>query len=129
MRRRELVVAVTAAVLVAVVDAVLLQRKASFFTGGFLSEHHLDSFGASALFVLLCVASNLALTFPLAMLGAAGALRWRVSSAAAALLAFLTALAPLLFATFIAYQLWMYIGDADLGMLFQLTGRHLSEFL
>jgi arylsulfatase A-like enzyme len=117
-----------AALIVSAVDAALLQRSRSLFTGGFLSVNHLDTipqvaaFAASSLMIDAAVAGLLA---AVAMLGLASLKARRVAVIAGGLMA---AIGPLVIANVIAYQLVRYLGDAfDIGLMFDLTGRSIAE--
>ena len=121
------VVAATAAAMTAL-DAVLLQIKRGFFTGGFLAENHLRSRTDSVLFVALSYLGDLAVVAILATLGFALASFFRLRPRAAWLLAAAAALFPLFTANVISYQLMTHLGDAfDLGLMFDLTGKSTSE--
>jgi hypothetical protein len=125
-----IVITVLAAALATGLDAVLLERRYGFFTGGFLAVNHLTGPADASRFV---VASFLA---DASMAGlAAGLVLWatsrmRRSAAAGWLLAFAAAVGPLCLANIVSYQLAAYLGDVlNLGLLFDLTGRHVSEVL
>ena len=121
------VVAVAAAAMTAL-DAVLLQIRRGFFTGGFLAEDHLRSRTDSVLFVALSYLGDLAVIAILATLGFALASFFRLRPRAAWLLAAAAALFPLFSADVISYKLLTHLGDAfDLGLMFDLTGKSASE--
>ena len=123
-------VLVCGAFAMALVDAWLLQRKYNFATGGFLTDTHLNGFGDLVVFVALCTICNIAVAAPLCGLALRGAARIRLSRAATVFVVATLAVAPIAALDFIYYQLWAYLGDAfDVSLLFELTGRHLSEFV
>lgn len=118
-----------AALLATGLDAVLLERKKGFFTGGFLAEDHVRSPLEGLVFVGASLLADAALLGVLVAVGlwALGRLRLTGTARAAAVLGF--ALAPLAIANFISYSLHEYLGDAfDLGLMFDLTGRRPEEF-
>ena len=126
--RQWVLVTVTAALIVSAVDAALLQRSRSLFTGGFLSTNHLDTanmvaaFAVSSLMIDAAVAGMLAAA---AMLALASLRTKTVAVLAGGLLA---GIAPLVIANVIAYQLVRYLGDAfDIALMFDLTGRSIQE--
>ena len=111
-------------------DALLLQQKKSFFTGGFLSAVNAATLPQATGFLavsLLVDASIVGIT--------AAILLWLTSRAgltrsARFALVGLGAVAPLVIWDFIAYTLLAYLGDAfDLGLMFELTGRSTGEML
>ena len=111
-------------------DALLLQQKKSFFTGGFLSAVNAATLPQATGFLavsLLVDASIVGIT--------AAILLWLTSRAgltrsARLALVGLGAVAPLVIWDFIAYTLLAYLGDAfDLGLMFELTGRSTGEML
>jgi hypothetical protein len=129
-RRVWLTATLTTAVLVTAVDAVLLQLKKAFFTGGFLSDSHtrgpLEALG----FIAASLASDIALAAPLAALTLLAVHRLRLTDRARRLAVTLGAAVPLVIAEFITYRIASFLGDAfDLSLLFDLTGRRPSEFL
>ena len=123
-------VTAAAAVTATCFDALLLQYRRSYFTGGFLARDFVTSpsqalafFGGSLLtdaaaagvivWAALWIFGRLAVRRPLAL-------------AAACLLALL----PVFIADFVEYQLMTYLGDAfDFRLLFELSGRSPSEIL
>ncbi len=119
-----------ASVAVAVLDAALLQRKYNFFTGGFLTPVHLDSFGEGLSFFALSTAVNWWLVAPLSAIGLSVANRLHLRLAAARFLTFSVCVLPLAAADFLAYEVWVYLGNAfDFDVLFALTGRRPSEII
>jgi arylsulfatase A-like enzyme len=121
-------VTVVAAGLISIVDALLLQRSRGLFTGGFLAADYLDGVVDRLAFV----AGSLIIDGAIA--GAVGAVvlyllaRRGLTKRAAIVGALLAAVGPLVIADAISYQLMRYLGAGfDLGLLFDLTGRSLSE--
>jgi arylsulfatase A-like enzyme len=121
-------ITVSAAAVVTCVDAVLLQRSRSIFTGGFLSTDHLSGPAEIVLFFLLSLFIDMAVAgtlagFALYVLG-----RWHANHVAATVGAWLIATGPLLLGDVASYQLVRYLGAGfDLGLMFDLTGRSVSE--
>jgi len=111
-------------------DAVLLQQKKAFFTGGFLSAFNTRGPLETLAFLSASVLTDV---------GAAGLLvaaamwiagRFRLTPTARRTAVLMTAAAPFLIDNFITYQLLSYLGDAfDLSLMFDLTGRQPAEFL
>jgi glucan phosphoethanolaminetransferase (alkaline phosphatase superfamily) len=128
--RRWASVTLLGAAVASVVDAVLLQRSKSFFSGGFLSAQHLEGVGESIAFLGVSLVSDAAVLGLLAatvmwLLGRAG-----VRASACAMAGLLAGLGSLLVADVLSYELVRYLGDAvDLSLMFDLTGRNVSEFL
>lgn len=122
--------AAVVAVSATTIDAILLQRKRAFFTGGFLSVDHIKSFTEGIVFVASSLATDAA------VLGIAVALalwlcgRFGIGRAAAWALAVLAGLGPVGIADIVNYQLLTYLGDAfDFGLMFELAGRNPMEIL
>ena len=129
-RRLWVLSVVGAAALMTVIDAALLQRSKSYFTGGFLSIDHLTGAFDTAAFVALSFAVDAA------FIGLAGALiawvlsRARVGPRASVAAGVVGATSALLVADVISYQILRYLGDAfDLGLMVDLTGGDVSEVL
>jgi len=111
------------------VDVVLLQRKLNYFTGGFLARDYLAGWGARIVFL----ASSFLVDFAVLSVVVTGAL-WvallaRLRPRLALLVASVACLAPLAVVEFANYRLAEYLGDSfDLRLMFELSGRNLSEF-
>ena len=117
-----------AAVAITAIDAVLLQQKKSFFTGGFLTATHAANAAEAAAFIAasLVVDASVAGVFALVLVWLTS--RLRITRAARLFLIFSGALAPLIIWDFIDYSLLAYLGDTfDLGLMFDLTGRNPNE--
>ena len=76
------VVTIAAAALATALDAVLLQRSKSFFTGGFLSGEHLHGAGEIALFLLVSLIADAAVIGVLAAVAMVMLARARVAARA-----------------------------------------------
>ena len=118
------------ALAVSLVDAALLQRRESYFTGGFLSNDHLGGpvdFAAFAGASLLSDAAVIGLVASAVMWVCQRAgLTVRASFVAGAL----AGVGPLLIADVISYQLFRYVGDVlDLSLALDLTGGSIAEIL
>lgn len=117
-----------AAVLASLADAILLQQRRAYFTGGFLASDVLTTTSEVAAFAVV------SLVLDAAVWGAAVAMAlWACSAAglrrgAALLGALMLALFPFALDTLVQYQLLAYVGDAfDVGLMFDLAGRSASE--
>ncbi len=119
-----------AAVCVTTTDAYLLHRKKGFFTGGFLSTDHLDSFGERLVFIVLSLLSDAAFIGLAVAVAIPGLRLLRLSARTTWALAAIFAVAPLAIADVVRFELDRYLGDAfDLTLMFELTGRSPTEFL
>ena len=111
-------------------DAVLLQYRRSYFTGGFLARDYITSSAQALLFVVGSLLADAAIVGVVAWIALWIFGRLRAPRYLAFGGAFLIALAPVLAANFVEYQLLTYLGDAfDLRLLFDLTGRSPGEVL
>jgi len=129
-RRSWLSASATAAIAATLIDAILLQRKRAFFTGGFLSVDHIKTISQGITFV----ASSL--TSDAAVLGIAVALalwvagRLSIGRRPAWIIAVAAGVVPVVVVDIVNYQLLAYLGDAfDFGLMFDLTGRSPMEIL
>jgi hypothetical protein len=114
----------------AALDAALLQKTRSFFTGGFLAGEHLDGALAAAGFFAACAAVDAAVVGVAAAIALAVVERRGWSRPARAFAAFTIGVAPLVVINVVSYQITRYLGDAfDLLLMFDLAGRRPSEFL
>ena len=120
-------VTLAGALAISVVEAGLLQRRYSFFTGGFLSRDYLESVPQVLGFIVtsLCVdAAVVGLAAALVLWVARTVGLWR----SAPLLAFVVPTGILVSADFVQYRLLDYLGDAfDFALMFDLAGRSLGE--
>jgi hypothetical protein len=111
-------------------DAVLLQYKRSYFTGGFLAVDYITRPSQAFAFIVGSLLADAAVAGVLVALGLwlFGRLGVRRNVAFAA--AITLALLPLLAADFVDYQLMTYLGDAfDFRLLFDLSGQSPSEIV
>jgi arylsulfatase A-like enzyme len=123
-------ITVAGALLASAVDAVLLQQKKAFFTGGFLATSYTRSAAEAAVFLATSFLVDAAAVgvFVLAALWISS--RLRLSQPARVAFTFGCGVAPLLLTDFFSYQLLSYLGGAfDFGLMFDLTGRRPSEIL
>jgi hypothetical protein len=121
---------VASALVLTVFDAGLLQRRKSFFTGGFLTDAYTTGLAGAAGFLTLSFMADAAVAGLLAAAAVWLSGRWRLSSAARQAVVFLCAAGPLLVADILTYQLLSYVGDRfDLSLMFDLSGRRVSEIL
>jgi arylsulfatase A-like enzyme len=126
--RQWLLVTAVAAPIISAMDAALLQRTRSLFTGGFLSVTHLDTpqrvllFASSSLIIDAAVGGLLA---AVAMFVLASLRARRVTVLAGG---FMAAIGPLAVSNVIAYELFRYLGGTfDMALMFDLTGRSIAE--
>jgi hypothetical protein len=119
-----------AAVALTAIDAVLLQRKRSYFTGGFLSVDHVRGVVDGVGFFLTSLVADVAAMGVLTAFALWAAGRLRLSRRLSAILAVAIGLGPFLIADLITYQLLTYLGDAfDFALMFQLVGRNPEEIV
>jgi hypothetical protein len=119
---------IAAALVVTALEAVLLQRKHSLFSGGFLTATPFRTWPDGLAFLGIVALLNATICCPIcaAVLMSSNALRLRVR--ARRFLALVAGVAPLLAADFLMYEIWSFLGDAfDVRLMYQLTGRHVSE--
>lgn len=120
----------TATLFSTVFDAALLQRKRSYFTGGFLSIDHATGWADRVAFAFGSLTVDAAVLAPLVALALWVGLRLNLRLAARCFFALLAALSVIVVWDFAAYSLLAYLGDAfDLSLMFELTNRSPSEFL
>jgi glucan phosphoethanolaminetransferase (alkaline phosphatase superfamily) len=117
-------------IVITLMDAALIERKLSYFSGGFLSEDHITGFGQAAAFVTASLLADMAIggvivAVVLWLCGNARIVR-RLAVPATCV----AVLVPAVVANFITYQLLQYLGDAfDFSLMFDLAGRSPSEIL
>jgi hypothetical protein len=124
--------AVTAggALLLTVVDALLLQRTKSYFTGGFLTVDYLTGPAETAAFVVLSFLADASVVGVIAAFVIWILTRFRFRARTAAVAALLAAIAPLLVADVVAYELASYLGDLiDLSLSMELAGGSIGEII
>lgn len=120
----------TAALILTVFDAFLLQQKKAFFTGGFLAINYTRSLPEAVGFLLASLVSDAAIAGVLVAAALWLGARARLTASARRVVALLAALVPLLTADLLMYRLLSYVGDAfDLSLMFDLTGRNPTEIL
>jgi glucan phosphoethanolaminetransferase (alkaline phosphatase superfamily) len=118
-----------AAVLAFAVDAALLQRGRAYFGGGFLAVNYVSTAGQALAFVTTSLVADAAVAGVMAAIVLWVAARCRMRRLLAMPAALVAAVAPILCADAISYQLIDHLGDAvDLRLLFELTGRSPAEF-
>ncbi len=123
-------VTLAAAVVLSTIDALLLQRSKSFFTGGFLSVDHLNGPAGIAAFLVVSLVTDAAVVGVLAGFVMWMLCRRQVRASACALAGLLAGLGPLVAGDVISYELVRYLGDAaDLSLMFELTGGSVGELL
>ena len=122
--------AFSAAALATLAEGLLLQRKYGLFTGGFLIATPLPTPADGAAFIGVLLLLNVTAAAPCSAVALLAARRLRLRPPAVWFLALAAGCSPMLVADFLTYQLWSFLGDAfDFRLMYQLTGRHLSEML
>jgi hypothetical protein len=123
-------IAISAAFLATVVEVILLQRKYGLFTGGFLVATPLPTWADGATLIAVLLLLNAACAAPLSAIALIAGRRLRVRPRAGCFLAVAAGCIPMFVADFLKYQLLTFLGDAfDFHLMYQLTGRHVSEML
>lgn len=129
-QRLWLTLSVIAAVVVTLVDAVLLQRKFNFFTGGFLSVHYLKGPADTAVFIATSLIADVGVMVPIVVLTLWLCSLIRLNLKASILTALVAAIGPIIAVNVISYQILNYVGDVfDLPLAFELAGQSLTEVL
>jgi hypothetical protein len=123
-------ITLTVAAAATIFDAVLLQYRRSYFTGGFLARDYVTSPSEAVAFFVGSFFADAAVVGVIvwAVLWLLGrlAVPRHMAWAAALVLGF----APVLAVNFVEYQLFTYLGDAfDLRLLFDLSGRDPGEIV
>ena len=119
-----------AAVVATAVDAALLQRGRSYFTGGFLAVDTVQSAPQAIGFALGSLAADAGMLGLVAAAVLWLAQRLRLPRGLALACAVAGALLPVAVADFVEYQLATYLGDAfDLRLMWDLVGRDAREFI
>jgi hypothetical protein len=115
---------------VTAVDAVLLQKSRSFFTGGFLAPVHTSGPWEGLGFLAMAAIADAGIVGALAAAGVAIASRRRLTQLARSAAVLLAAVGPLLLVNVVNYRLLTYFGDRfDLSLMFDLTGRRPGEIV
>src|SRR4029079_17886209 len=116
------------AVAATIVDAVLLQRRRTYFTGGFLSTDHITSWRQAAGFFFGSLLADFAVIGVLVALVMWALTRLGLGRKSTLILAAVLSFAPIALADFINYQLATFLGDAfDFGLMLDLACRHPAE--
>ncbi len=111
---------------ITILDAILLERKKGFLTGGFLAEDHLTTSIQFVSFMAASIVADAAIVGVFVALGLWLCAPLRQSRRDAAVL--IMAITPLVIADFISYQLLAYLGDAfDLSLMYELVDGQSSE--
>lgn len=128
--REALWLTLAAAGMATLLDAVLLELRRGFFSGGFLARDTASAwfdrfvFGAGSLGLdAVCAGAGV-----LVALAVASRVRW--GAVARRGLALLLGAGPLVLASLVEYEILARLGDAfDLGLMFELVGRKPAELL
>lgn len=121
---------VVGAVVVTCIDAVLLELKRDYFSGGFLAEDSATAWSDRLLFVAGSIATDAVIVAVGVACAAVLAGKLRLGTAARWFLALSLGAAPLLVASALEYQVFAQLGDAfDFQLMFDLVGRRPSEIL
>ncbi len=125
-----LTLGVIAAAVTALIDAVLLQRKFNFFTGGFLSVNHLTGAVDTIVFITTSLVADIGVIVPIIALVLWLCSLIRLNLKASVLTALVAAIGPVMAVNFISYRILEYMGDVfDLSLVFELAGQNLTEVL
>ena len=125
--RRWFACSVAGGIVMTILDAALIQRRESYFTGGFLSTDHLDGPSEVAFFLLVSLLADAAVVGFLA--GLTMCAFYRLRPRASVVAGFLAGVLPLVGADIVAFELVRYLGDAlDLQLMLDLTGGDLGEW-
>ncbi|NOT26849.1 MAG: sulfatase-like hydrolase/transferase [Acidobacteria bacterium] len=123
-------VTLAAALAATVFDAILLQYRRAYFTGGFLATDYVTSLAEAFLFLAGSLITDAAVIGVVVWIAVWVCGRLGVPRYLTLALAFVCAIAPVLLVDFIEYQLLTYLGDAfDLRLLFDLAGRDPGELI
>jgi Sulfatase len=120
-------VTVTAALIATAFDAVLLQRRHTYFTGGFLSIDHVKTVGEAIVFALTSFVADAAVVGGLAALALWACSYTRFRRGAKSIVALVIGLAPILITDFVSYELLQHLGDVDLSLALSVARRSISE--
>jgi len=113
-----------------VLDCLLLQRRRSYFTGGFLSVDSISTLGQAVAFVAGSLLADIAVLGPIVLVALWLGERSGFSRGARLTAALVLALAPVAAADFVSYQLQSFLGDGfDFALMWDLVGRRPSEIL
>jgi hypothetical protein len=113
-----------------VFDAVLLQYRRAYFTGGFLATDYVTSASQALAFTCGSLLTDAAVIGIIVACALWGFGRLRIDRALACGLALVLALLPIVAINFVEYELLTYLGDAfDFRLLFDLAGRSPREIL
>ena len=114
--------------MVSAFDSALIQRRESYFTGGFLSTDHLTGPGDVAAFLLISFLMDVAIVglFACLAMWVCHGVRPRASVVAG----FIAGVVVLIGADVVEFELVRYLGDAlDLQLMLDLTGGDLGEWM
>ena len=120
--------ALLAALLTSIADAVLLHRKYQIFTGGFLSVSHLDGLSDLLLFGLASIAADMGITTLIVAITLWIFSKIGLNARPSILTVLVIAVTPILVVDFIKYQIHAYVGDAfDFALTFEIADRNPKE--
>jgi glucan phosphoethanolaminetransferase (alkaline phosphatase superfamily) len=121
---------IAAALAATAFDAVLLQQKKAFFTGGFLASVYTRTWTEAFGFLIASFLLDVALLSALVLVARRLTARLRLTPLARVITVMGLASAPMIVMTFVAYRLLAYLGSAfDLSLMFDLTGGKPQEIL
>ena len=128
--REVVALAALCAAMVTVLDAALLELQRGFFRGGFLAVDVATAWADRLVFAAGSLAIDVVWTAAGVLLAVAIAARLRWGQAARRLLAVGLGAGPLALASLVQYQILARLGDAfDVGLMFDLVGRRVGEFV
>lgn len=119
-----------AALLISVGDAVLLQARRDYFTGGFLVEDAAASVASRAAFASASWLLDVAAAAPVAFVVAWLLCRWPLPRRSRFVVTTLAVCLPFALADVVNYEIVRFVGDTfDLSLMFDLAGRQVAEVL
>ncbi|MEC4678119.1 MAG: hypothetical protein VST69_05130, partial [Nitrospirota bacterium] len=129
-RKEWLVLTGIATLLVSLFELVLIQKKYSLFSEGFLSVHQLSSPSGILGFILVSLSADAAVLGFITMLLLLVSDRIGLKHPGRRFLILALAVTPLILTDFVYHRLADYLGDAlDLSMMLELVGGNAFEFV
>ncbi|NOY84311.1 MAG: sulfatase-like hydrolase/transferase [Nitrospirae bacterium] len=129
-RKEWLVLTGIATLLVSLFELVLIQKRYSLFSEGFLSVHQLSSPSGILGFILVSLSADAAVLGFITMLLLLVSDRIGLKHPGRRLLILALAVTPLILTDFVYHRLADYLGDAlDLSMMLELVGGNAFEFV
>lgn len=128
--RQCLMLGIIAAILGNIIDALLIQRKFNFFTGGFLSVFHLKGPSDTLIFIVTSLIADIGVTLPLVAITLVLCYYIRLNLKASQIAALIASAGPIIVADFISYRILEYVGDVfEYQLAVEISGRSFSELV